>query len=127
MSKNKIRLIILSMAIALVGLVSFQMYWINLAVEVKNERFSQSVHEALEAVSKGLEKQEILYLASQRIRQAERQKAEQPVAMEEALRKRREAKKAQLAKAKQSSGSYYAYRQFNHKNKNNFSPNAPLI
>ncbi len=105
------------MAVALVGLVSFQMYWINLAVEVKNERFTQSVHEALEAVSKGLEKQEILYLASQRIRQAERQKAEQQLAREEDLRKRREAKKTQLAKSANKSTSYYAHRQVYSKNK----------
>jgi len=65
------------MAVALVGLISFQMYWVNLAISVKNERFNQSVHEAMEAVVKGLEKQEILYLASQRIRLAEQQKTEQ--------------------------------------------------
>ena len=67
MSRKKIRFIIGLMALALVGLVSFQMYWINMAVAVKNEQFGQSIHEALEAVAKGLEKQEILYLASQHI------------------------------------------------------------
>ncbi|MBC7919668.1 MAG: HAMP domain-containing histidine kinase [Ferruginibacter sp.] len=67
MSKKKIRFIIGLMALALVGLVSFQMYWIKMAITVKNEQFGQSIHEALEAVAKGLEKQEILYLASQHI------------------------------------------------------------
>ncbi len=64
------------MALSLVGLVSFQMYWINMALMVKNERFNQRVHEAMDAVVKGLEKQEILYLASQRIQLAEKQNAQ---------------------------------------------------
>jgi signal transduction histidine kinase len=76
MSKKKIRFIIGLMALSLVGLVSFQMYWINMAMMVKNERFNQSVHEAMDAVVKGLERQEILYLASQRIQLAEKHRAE---------------------------------------------------
>jgi two-component system, OmpR family, phosphate regulon sensor histidine kinase PhoR len=97
MSKKKIRFIIGLMAISLVGLVSFQMYWIKLAIAEKNERFNQSVHEAMESVVKGLEKQEILYLASQRIRMAEKEKAER-IAQES---RRQEREKQLAAQARQ--------------------------
>lgn len=46
---------------ALVGLVTFQMYWINNAIKISGERFRQNVHEALRVVSDQLEQQEVLY------------------------------------------------------------------
>jgi two-component system phosphate regulon sensor histidine kinase PhoR len=61
MSKRTINWIILLMSIALVGLMTFQMYWINNAIKISGERFRQNVHEALRVVSDQLEQQEVLY------------------------------------------------------------------
>ena len=49
------------MGVSLLGLVSFQLYWINNAIKVSEERFKQDVHEALNIVVAKLEKQEALF------------------------------------------------------------------
>jgi two-component system phosphate regulon sensor histidine kinase PhoR len=51
------------MSVALIGLIGFQMYWINNAINVSEERFKQNVHEAIRSVSEKLEEQEVLYTA----------------------------------------------------------------
>lgn len=48
------------MTIALLGLTSFQVYWINNALKINKERFKQNVHESLEFVVNRLEKDEAL-------------------------------------------------------------------
>jgi len=57
----------LSMGLALIALISFQMYWINNAVSISEDRFKDSVHDALNAVSDELEKQEIMHVATQKM------------------------------------------------------------
>ena len=109
MSKKKIRFIIGLMALALVGLISFQMYWINMAVAVKNEQFGQRIHEALEAVGKGLEKQEILYLASQHIQAKQHRAKTQLTSSQRALTKPRSVRPAGRQKGR------YAYQNFRKK------------
>lgn len=48
------------MTIALLGLSSFQVYWINNALKVNREQFKQNVHESLQFVVDKLEKEEAL-------------------------------------------------------------------
>ncbi len=55
------------MGMALVGLISFQMYWINKAINVSEDRFKRSVHDALNSVSNKLEQQEIVYTAAKKL------------------------------------------------------------
>lgn len=52
------------MGLALVGLISFQMYWINNAINISEDRFRNGVQDALNTVSEQLEKQEIVYTAA---------------------------------------------------------------
>ena len=61
MSKNTLKLITILMGISLLGLVSFQLYWINNAINIGEERFKRDVHEAMNIVVAKLEKQEALF------------------------------------------------------------------
>lgn len=56
MNKNNIRIITIMASLALVGLITIQVYWINNSVEIGKERFDQSVNEALNNVVARLEK-----------------------------------------------------------------------
>ena len=66
MSMQRIRLIITLMTVSLIGLIAFQLYWINNAVKINEERFKVDVHEALNAVSHKLEQHEVLFIATQK-------------------------------------------------------------
>ena len=55
------------MALALTGLISFQMYWINNAINVSEDRFKKGVQNALNSVSDQLERQEIVYTAANKL------------------------------------------------------------
>ena len=57
MGKNNIGLITVLTAIALIGLIITQLYWINNAFTLKQQHFSLSVNEALNSVVYKLEKQ----------------------------------------------------------------------
>ena len=63
MSRTTIRLIIILMGAALLGLVGFQIYWVSNAQRINKARFKQDVHEALNLVAQKLEKQETLLIA----------------------------------------------------------------
>ncbi len=63
MSKTTIRLIIVLMSAALLGLVGFQIYWVSNAQRINKARFKQDVHEALNLVAQKLEKQETFLIA----------------------------------------------------------------
>ncbi|MBC8110201.1 MAG: hypothetical protein H7Y04_03985 [Verrucomicrobia bacterium] len=67
MTKQKIRWIIFLMAVALLGLVGFQAYWLNEALTTKKERFRQQVQEALQATVLKLEQQEVLQVANRQM------------------------------------------------------------
>jgi len=51
----------------MIGLIGFQAYWINNAIDVSNVKFNQNVHEALNHVVSNLEKREVYYAASKQI------------------------------------------------------------
>lgn len=55
------------MALTLTGLISFQMYWINNAINVSEDRFKKGVQDALNIVSDQLERQEIVYTAANKL------------------------------------------------------------
>ncbi|MBF8962872.1 HAMP domain-containing histidine kinase [Pontibacter sp. FD36] len=58
MSKLTIIGVIVLMSISLLGMVGLQLYWISDAIQVKQEQFDRSVHEALARVVEKLETQE---------------------------------------------------------------------
>ncbi len=64
MTRRAIFTIITLMAVALVGLIGFQLYWINNAILLSQERFEKDVHESLRNVSERLERNELLFVAS---------------------------------------------------------------
>lgn len=64
MNQRTLKWIIVLMALALTGLISFQMYWINNAINISEDRFKKGVQDALNLVSDRLEEQEIVYTAA---------------------------------------------------------------
>lgn len=58
MKEKKLKIIIVSMAIALMGLIAFQIFWISNTYKLEKERFSRNVKEALSEVASGLEEEE---------------------------------------------------------------------
>lgn len=56
MNKSSVRNISIVVAIALVGLIGTQLYWVNNAVKLKEQHFNQQVKEALNAIVYKLEK-----------------------------------------------------------------------
>jgi two-component system, OmpR family, phosphate regulon sensor histidine kinase PhoR len=58
MNKNNIRIITIMASLALMGLIAIQIYWVNNAIVLGEERFEQNVNEALNNVVAHLEKQQ---------------------------------------------------------------------
>lgn len=58
----------------MIGLIAFQWYWIENAIAVKKEQFDRNVNDALQETVKKIEKQEVIYLAKQKIRLEEQKK-----------------------------------------------------
>ena len=56
MNKGNIRIITIMASLALLGLIAIQIYWVNNAITLGEERFEQSVNEALNNVVLRLEK-----------------------------------------------------------------------
>ena len=67
MNKKTFRLIIILMSLAMLLLVAFQGYWINNAININEERFKKDVYESLNNVVDRLEKQEVLFIASNQL------------------------------------------------------------
>ena len=65
MSNRVVWIIISLMTVSLIGLTSFQVYWINNAIKLSNERFNKDVHESLNQVAHKLERSELANLAHQ--------------------------------------------------------------
>lgn len=58
MSKSKMKLIILLMSLASLGLIGFQYYWVTNALRINEERFEQNVYQSLASTIELLEKGE---------------------------------------------------------------------
>lgn len=59
------------MLVALLALIAFQWYWIENAIAVKREQFDRKVVEAMNQAVTKIEKQEVIFLARQRLKQQE--------------------------------------------------------
>jgi two-component system phosphate regulon sensor histidine kinase PhoR len=68
------RNIIIFMLMAMIGLTTFQWYWIENAISVRQEQFDRNVNDALQETVKRIEKQEIIYLANQKMKIEEQKK-----------------------------------------------------
>ncbi|MHA8105059.1 sensor histidine kinase [Aquirufa nivalisilvae] len=75
MTQKKIRLIIGLMTLALIGLISFQSYWLGFMLETKKEQLAADIRDGMEKVVRKLERQE-LYVLSQKQREYEGQQKE---------------------------------------------------
>ncbi|MEO0552968.1 MAG: HAMP domain-containing sensor histidine kinase [Bacteroidota bacterium] len=64
MRKSTIWIIIVSMSIALLGLCGFQVYWINNAIALNEERFDRTVRATLNEVVEKLERREAIELTA---------------------------------------------------------------
>ena len=62
------------MLLALVALIAFQWYWIENAISEKNEQFDRKVNETLRETARQIEKQEVVFLAKQRILEEEKRR-----------------------------------------------------
>lgn len=74
MTKQRIRWIAVLMTVGLLGLISLQLYWINNALSLQKEQFDSRVTDGLQEVVRTLERQEILYLARQRMNQQQQKR-----------------------------------------------------
>ena len=68
---NTIPVVIGFSVVALVGLIIIQLYWINNAIQIKQERFSQTVHSAMHNVVEALERREAQTASVQVLRNLE--------------------------------------------------------
>lgn len=68
------RNIIILMLLTLIGLISFQWYWIENAISVKKEQFERDVNDAMQATVRKIEKQEVIFLANQQLKAQEQKK-----------------------------------------------------
>lgn len=67
MTTRRIYTIVAAMSIALLGLIGVQLYWIDTAIHVKEERFAQNVTDALGGIIHTLEVQESASAVSQEL------------------------------------------------------------
>src|SRR5690606_25778369 len=58
MSKTQIKIIILLMSVACLGLIGFQLYWVSNALKINQERFEQNIYQSLSSTIEKLEKGE---------------------------------------------------------------------
>jgi two-component system phosphate regulon sensor histidine kinase PhoR len=65
MKNLRLPLLTALLTLALVGLVAMQLYWINIAYNIAQQRFKQTATEALQAVAQKLEQREIIYATQQ--------------------------------------------------------------
>ena len=63
MNKRTTWFIIGLMSIALIGLTSFQVYWVNNAIKLNKQRFKENVFESLNYVVNNLENREVIHIA----------------------------------------------------------------
>ncbi len=59
---KQVKVIIVLMTLAMLGLIGLQFYWISTTVTLNKSRFKQNVHQALEKVASRLEKHEAIYV-----------------------------------------------------------------
>lgn len=78
MTTKRIYTIVAAMTLALIGLIGVQLYWIDTAIHVKEERFAQNVIDALGSIIHTLEIQESATAVSQELTPTDTIKELQP-------------------------------------------------
>jgi two-component system, OmpR family, phosphate regulon sensor histidine kinase PhoR len=71
---SRISIIIGLMLTAMFALVAFQWYWIDNNIKEKRERFEQKINDVLLKTAQKIEKQEVIFLAKQKLAQQEKKK-----------------------------------------------------
>ena len=71
---NKLRIIVGLMVVAMLGLIVLQWFWLENAHQTRKMQFDWQVNDALQSTIRKLEKQEIVLLATQQIKQNEQLK-----------------------------------------------------
>lgn len=71
---NKFRVLVGLMIVAMIGLITFQWYWIESGIKSKKEQFDRNVMEAMRATIKNVERQEVIFLAKQHLKMQEEEK-----------------------------------------------------
>ncbi len=66
MSASRLRWVIALMTVAVAGLIAFQWYWVDTVVVANEDQFKKDVFQALEEVSRKIERQEILNYVNQK-------------------------------------------------------------
>ncbi len=67
MIKKSFKVIILLMSIALIGIISLQLYWILHDIRIKEQQFDQSVSQAMNAIVDRIETNEALQILNERV------------------------------------------------------------
>jgi signal transduction histidine kinase len=67
MNRKSIRSIIVLMSIALVGIISLQLYWILHDIRIKEQQFDQSVNQAMNAIVDRIETKEAINILQDRV------------------------------------------------------------
>ncbi|MBK9246603.1 MAG: HAMP domain-containing histidine kinase [Ignavibacteria bacterium] len=78
MTTRRIYIIVAAMSLALLGLIGVQLYWIDTAIHVKEERFAQNVTDALGGLIHTLEVQESASAVSQELTPKDTIQSSQP-------------------------------------------------
>jgi two-component system, OmpR family, phosphate regulon sensor histidine kinase PhoR len=73
MSTKRIRWIVLSMALGLLGLVGFQLYWVGAAMQLQQQQFDYQVTDALQEVVRSLERLEAQYQVREQLQHRQQQ------------------------------------------------------
>src|SRR6187549_4443 len=66
MNKKQIRWIIALMSVALLGIISLQVYWITHDIRLKEQQFDQTVNQAMNAIVDKIETREAFHIIRNR-------------------------------------------------------------
>src|SRR6185436_13390588 len=66
MNKRQIRWIIVLMSVALIGIISLQVYWISHDIRLKEQQFDQTVNQAMNAIVDKIETREAFHIIRNR-------------------------------------------------------------
>jgi len=77
---TKFRVLVGLMVLAMIGLITFQWYWIETGIRTKEEQFDRNVMEAMQATIRNIERQEVIFLAKQHLKIQEEEKRLQALA-----------------------------------------------
>jgi two-component system phosphate regulon sensor histidine kinase PhoR len=101
------------MLLALLSLIAFQWYWIENAIAEKNEQFDRKVNETLRETARQIEKQEVVFLAKQRILQEEKRRLLEISKPQKRLAARKSERRVKKTQQIQSDTINFAYNDGN--------------